>query len=111
MIESIDIHRSCDVCMREHGSIDSGIRRLVTGGDGETCSVMLCPACFKRYKFAEIQAPSIDRQQIIFALERAAADLEKYADNLSMDEDYRAEFPAADAECLRQAIVLIKGMA
>ena len=49
----------------------------------------------------------IDRDQVRYALERQARFLEDQASRLADQLDYRAEYPAADAECLREAIRLI----
>lgn len=45
--------------------------------------------------------------QIIYALERAASDCEALRDKLMSQSDYSAQFPASDAECIRDAIKLL----
>lgn len=49
-----------------------------------------------------------DRQQIIYALERAAARLDAERDKLMAFGDYSAEFPGEDAERMREAIEILK---
>lgn len=49
----------------------------------------------------------IDRDQVRYALERQARFLEDQASQLADQLDYRAEYPDADAKCLREAIVLL----
>lgn len=51
---------------------------------------------------------SIDVQQVIYALERAAALQESQAQKLAEARDYSAEFWAEDAERLREAITLLQ---
>lgn len=50
----------------------------------------------------------IDIQQVIYALERAAALQEGQAQRLHEARDYSAEFWAEDAERLREAITLLR---
>lgn len=50
----------------------------------------------------------IDIQQVIYALERAAAFQQRQADRLHEAHDYSAEFWAEDAERLREAITLLR---
>lgn len=50
-----------------------------------------------------------DVAQIIYALERAEARLRADADALFKRHDYSAEFPAEDADRMREAIALLKG--
>lgn len=50
----------------------------------------------------------MDIKQIIYALERQIAALEAHADKLHEDGDYSAEFPAEDAERLREAIKILR---
>jgi hypothetical protein len=57
-------------------------------------------------KDAEPAAPDI--QQIIYALERQASDLQEHANRLSEKLDYSAQFPADDAERMREAIAILK---
>lgn len=52
----------------------------------------------------------VDIKQIIYALERQALTLEGEADRLGNAGDYDAMFPEADAERLREAIVLLGRM-
>lgn len=49
----------------------------------------------------------IDIAQIIYALERQARALEEQADRLGQQHDYSAEFPAVDAERMREAITML----
>lgn len=49
----------------------------------------------------------IDVQQVIHALERARDRLQAEADAHAPD-DYSAEFPSEDAECMREAIALLR---
>lgn len=49
----------------------------------------------------------IDVKQIIYALERQAAALDAQAEQLLRRHDYSAEFPAADADRMREAIALL----
>ncbi len=51
----------------------------------------------------------IDVQQIIYALERQERALSLDAQNLTREHDYSAEFPAEDANRMREAIALIQG--
>ena len=50
---------------------------------------------------------SYDIAQIVYALERAESRLRAEADRLSEAGDYSAEFPAEDADRMREAITLI----
>jgi hypothetical protein len=50
-------------------------------------------------------------QQIIYALQRAAQDLQAQADRLGRAGDYSAEFPAEDAERMREAEALLLPLA
>lgn len=45
---------------------------------------------------------------ILNALNRRAAELEDQADRLMRVGDYLAEFPGNDAECLREAVLIIE---
>ena len=54
--------------------------------------------------------PDFDLKQIIHALERHARQQQALADKLHDERDYSAEFPAADAERLREAAALLAGM-
>lgn len=49
----------------------------------------------------------IDVQQVIYALQRARDRLQAEADSHAPD-DYRAEFSAEDADCMREAITLLQ---
>ena len=49
-----------------------------------------------------------DLQQIIYALERQERALQADADRLHDAMDYNAEFPAEDAERMREAIALLR---
>lgn len=51
--------------------------------------------------------PVVDLDQVIFALERAEKQLQEHADRLRDGHDYSAQFPAADAERMREAIDFI----
>lgn len=51
---------------------------------------------------------SIDVQQVIYALERAATFQQRQADTLHVARDYSAELWAEDAERLREAITLLQ---
>lgn len=48
--------------------------------------------------------------QYIHALERAESALQQQADELHEAHDYSAEFPAHDAECLREVIKLVRSI-
>lgn len=48
------------------------------------------------------------RKQIVYALERQIKTLEDHANRLAAEHDYAAEFPAEDADRLREAIELVK---
>lgn len=48
------------------------------------------------------------RQQIVYALERQIRALQAHADRLYAQHDYSAEFPAGDADRLREAVELVK---
>lgn len=48
-----------------------------------------------------------DWKQVGYALDRQERTLQSQADRLLEQMDYGAEFPAADAECLREAIELV----
>lgn len=50
----------------------------------------------------------VDLQQIIYALERQERALQAHADRLSAAMDYSAEFPAEDAERMREAVALLR---
>ena len=50
----------------------------------------------------------IDIEQVIYALERAAALQDRQAQKLHQARDYSAEFWAEDAERLREAITLLQ---
>lgn len=50
---------------------------------------------------------AIDLEQVIFALQRAERRLQAEADSLGSAGDYNAEFPAEDAERMREAIALL----
>ena len=50
----------------------------------------------------------IDVQQIIYALERQARALDAWADQLGSQGDYSAEFPAEDADRMREAIEMLR---
>lgn len=52
--------------------------------------------------------PIVDVQQIIHALRRAERRLQSEADALLRAGDYSAEFPAEDAERMREAIALLQ---
>lgn len=52
-----------------------------------------------------------DMAQIIYALERQERALEAHADRLMAAHDYGAEFPACDAQCMRQAVGALRGLA
>lgn len=67
-------------------------------------------ACIAALQSQEKKALPSDsgKAQIIFALERAEQSLQAQADVLLDQHDYNAEFPAADAERMREAIVLIR---
>lgn len=54
------------------------------------------------------RTPNDDLLQIIHALGRQERTLEEFADKLAAQRDYSAEFPAADAEAMRQAIAIIR---
>ena len=47
--------------------------------------------------------------QILYALDRQANDLERQADVLMSELDYGAEFPASDARRLREATDILRG--
>lgn len=51
----------------------------------------------------------IDVQQVIYALQRARDRLQAEADSHAPD-DYSAEFPAEDADRMREAITLLQGL-
>jgi hypothetical protein len=53
-------------------------------------------------------ASVIDVQQVIYALERARDQLQSLADKLHDQQDYSAEFPAEDADRMREAIALLR---
>ena len=59
---------------------------------------------------AGLRAKPVDVQQIIYALERAARDLEARADRLMAAHDYSAEFPFEDAQRMHEAIALLRGL-
>jgi len=52
---------------------------------------------------------NVDVDQIVYALERQIAVLQAQADRLGAAHDYSAEFPAEDAERLREAIAILRG--
>lgn len=52
-------------------------------------------------------ASSVDTKQIVYALERAAVALQSQADSLCDRQDYSAEFPAEDAQRMREAIAIV----
>lgn len=58
----------------------------------------------------DLMKPKVDRMQIIYALERAEKALEAQAAELGNALDYNAEFPAEDAERMREAITILKGL-
>lgn len=49
-----------------------------------------------------------DVQQIVYALQRAERALQLQADLLHEAHDYAAEFPAEDAERMREAVALLQ---
>lgn len=57
------------------------------------------------------QPPPATIQQIIYALERQERALQAQSDALLAAMDYNAEFPAEDAERMREAQALLKAMA
>lgn len=59
---------------------------------------------------AGLSAKPVDVHQIIYALERAARDLEAQADRLLAAHDYNAEFPYEDAQRMHEAIALLRGL-
>lgn len=58
----------------------------------------------------QIRRPKVDIDQIIYALERQRESLKAHADRLIKDRDYSAEFPAADADRMQEAIMLLRGL-
>ena len=50
----------------------------------------------------------VDVKQIVYALERQARALQEHADRLHDQLDYSAQFPAEDAERMREAIALLQ---
>lgn len=62
-----------------------------------------------RVDLREDDCLSIDVQQVIYALERAERRLQRLADRLFDSRDYSAEFPAEDAQRMREAIQLLQG--
>lgn len=60
-----------------------------------------CPACNPTRE-------GIDVQQVIYALQRQARSLDDFANRLIDQRDYSAEFPAEDADRLREAVSLIE---
>ena len=50
----------------------------------------------------------VDVKQVIFALERQARALDAQAERLLKRRDYSAEFPAEDADRMREAIALLQ---
>lgn len=55
--------------------------------------------------------PPVDRQQVVYALERQERWLQQQCDALSAQHDYDCMFFEADAERMREAVQLIKGAA
>jgi hypothetical protein len=54
---------------------------------------------------------SVDVAQVVYALERAERRLQGEADALQAQHDYGAEFPAEDAERMREAVALLRSLA
>jgi hypothetical protein len=54
---------------------------------------------------------AIDRDQVVYALQRQVAELQRHADQLYRQRDYGAEFPAEDAERMREAITIVQASA
>jgi hypothetical protein len=50
----------------------------------------------------------IDVAQIIYALERQANDLQRFAEKLMRERDYSASFPAGDAARMREAVQILR---
>lgn len=61
------------------------------------------------YRGSRLPAPEY-LDQIVFGLERQARDLRRQADALGRRRDYAAEFPAADADRLDEAIATVKAI-
>ncbi|MGL4576890.1 MAG: hypothetical protein ACRCV9_19035 [Burkholderiaceae bacterium] len=74
--------------------------------EGERCPRALTGEC---------EGPSYGRNpfnidQIVYAIERAERSLQRQADQLIANRDYSAEFPAADAQRMREALTILRSM-
>lgn len=82
----------CHTCGHDHDAEDTRLRDILD--------------TMKSNQLA-VAKPKVDVQQIIYALQRAHADLQARADHLHEMHDYSAEIPAEDAQRMLEAIGLL----
>jgi hypothetical protein len=98
LLRIIDAHRSNAGMLNTSAALTASATRLPEARSGDEDGL------FQVEPYRDI----VDVKQVIYALERAERALRAQADELHDAGDYSAEFPAEDADRMREAIDLLR---
>lgn len=97
-----------DYPMDPRGQVEWALKAL---GDEPGMPERVNDVVRRRIAIALSQVPYLgepfNRNQIVFALQRARIRLDQFADELHEQRDYNAEFPAEDAARINEAILIV----